>query len=114
MHGIHYNVKKERKKKTPPNQLGNKEKIKVYLLMHDLHRVLSKSYPLSLSSTSRISNLTILAIQGSILRTVSILTRDLDAREFVKECLLRPWKTKKEKKKRTKMDIYPCLFSPYS
>lgn len=66
--------------------------------MHDLHRVLSKSYPLSLSSTSRISNLTILAIQGSILRTVSILTRDLDAREFVKECLLRPWKTKKEKK----------------
>lgn len=114
MHGIHYNVKKERKKKTPPNQLGNKEKIKVYLLMHDLHRVLSKSYPLSLSSTSRISNLTILAIQGSILRTVSILTRDLDAREFVKECLLRPWKTKKEKKKRTKMDICSCLFSPYS
>lgn len=67
--------KKERKK-PPPNQLGNKEKIKVYLLMHDLHRVLSKSYPLSLSSTSRISNLTILAIQGSILRIVL----DLDSR----------------------------------
>lgn len=28
----------------------------------------------------------------------SILTRDLDAREFVKECLLRPWKTKKKRK----------------
>lgn len=93
--------------------MKKKRKKEKYLIVHDLHKIMKKAI-LLLFSISRISNLTILAIQGILHiapNSINAIVSSLKSACFIYKRLKKI--KKKREKVHTKMDIR-CVICPYS
>lgn len=92
--------------------MEKKKKKEKYLIVHDLHKILKKAV-LLFFSISRISNLTILAIQGIlhiVPNSINAIVSSLKSACFI--CKRLKKKEEKEREKiHTKMDIR-CVICP--